>query len=168
MALAIVPDSMAHCFGSYYPAVSAEDRFNYEGHPTNYTYDLAGRLLEREHPDAGTTTYTYDQAGNLTSTLTANLSGHNTPIEYDYDYNRLIHISYPENPENNVWYAYGAPDGGPGSGRVVKQQDASGVQQFFYGNMGEITKNMHTFVMPHGPTPDEHRTSNKEHRTPKY
>jgi RHS repeat-associated protein len=136
----------------YDPLGQLLQTINPEGHPTSYNYDLVGRLLERDHPDAGTTSYTYDKAGNLTSTLTANLAGNSTPIEYDYDYNRLVHISYPDNPENNVWYAYAPPDGGPGSGRVVKQQDASGVQQFFYGSMGEITKNIHTFVMPLGST----------------
>jgi len=48
MALAIVPDSMAHCFGPYYPAVSAEDRFYYEGMP-NYQIHTRKEYVHGPH-----------------------------------------------------------------------------------------------------------------------
>jgi RHS repeat-associated protein len=50
----------------------------------------------------------------------------------------------------NVYYEYGAPNTGNQSGRLVAQQDASGMQLFFYGDMGELIKNVHTFVVPAG------------------
>ncbi len=105
-------------------------------------------MTERNHPDAGTTTWEYDMAGNLLKTQTANLYSASQYIEYDYEYNRLEQVTYPENPENNVYYEYGGPSSGNQTGRVTKIQDASGVQSFEYGKLGEMTKNIHTFVTP--------------------
>jgi len=61
-----------------------------------------------------------------------------------------VQIDYPVNPEMNVFYQYGAPSTGNQSGRLIAQQDASGMQTFEYGNMGELIKNIHTFVVPAG------------------
>jgi RHS repeat-associated protein len=38
------------------------------------------------------------------------------------------------------------------AGRITRMQDASGVQQFSYGAMGEIIQNIHTFVLPQNNT----------------
>ncbi|PKP02145.1 MAG: hypothetical protein CVU11_12945, partial [Bacteroidetes bacterium HGW-Bacteroidetes-6] len=121
-----------------------------ENNQTGYIYDMMGRLVSRTHPDAGTTSYTYDLAGNVLTTQTENLAGNSQYIVYNYADCRLEHIEYPQNPEMNVYYEYGAPNSGNQSGRLVKQQDASGVQTFEYGNMGELIKNIHTFVVPNG------------------
>ena len=48
----------------------------------------------------------------------------------------------------DVYYEYGDHNTGNQTGRLVKQQDASGVQEFYYGNMGELVENIHTFVVP--------------------
>jgi len=41
---------------------------------------------------------------------------------------RLDKIEYPIHPEMNVFYEYGAPNTGNQSGRLIRQQDAFGVQ----------------------------------------
>jgi RHS repeat-associated protein len=117
-----------------------------ENNTTLYAYDMLGRLIERQHPDANTTTYTYDAVGNILSTQTANLQTNGDFIYYIYQDCRLVGIEYPENPELNVNYAYG--NSGNETGRLILQEDASGLQQFSYGNMGEITEIIRTFVMP--------------------
>jgi len=122
-----------------------------EDNPTTYLYDLMGKMTQREHPDAGTTSYTFDPAGNLLTTQTENLYQNNgQKINYEYDYNRLVRVVYPDNPENNVYYEYGDANTGNQSGKITRMQDASGTQEFYYGNMGEITRNFHTFVVPNG------------------
>ena len=119
-----------------------------ESNVTTYSYDRAGQLLQRTHPDAGTTNYTYDAAGNLTSLQTPNLLSQSDFITYEYDYNRITKIDYPINPINNVYYEYG--DTANQTGRLSKLQDASGVQTFTYGKLGELIQNIHTFVVPQG------------------
>ncbi|OIP01136.1 MAG: hypothetical protein AUJ98_05300 [Bacteroidetes bacterium CG2_30_33_31] len=39
---------------------------------------------------------------------------------------------------------------GNNKGRITKVQDASTIQQFSYGMLGEVIKNIRTFVMPGG------------------
>ena len=119
-----------------------------EDNITTYQYDMLGRLIQRLHPDAGQTIMEYDNAGNLIAKQNQNQVDEGVVVEYDYDFNRLIGIRYPNNPAQNVKYQYGAPNTGNQSGRLILQEDASGVQEFFYGNLGELTKNVRTFVMP--------------------
>jgi YD repeat-containing protein len=122
-----------------------------ENNETHYSYDLAGRMVQRQHPDAGSTQYTYDGAGNLIALVTQILENNNQQITYDYDQmNRLISITYPENPENNVFYQYGDQGTGNQTARLTQQQDASGMQEFYYGSLGELIQNIRTFVMPGG------------------
>ncbi|HBG69166.1 MAG: hypothetical protein A2W93_07790 [Bacteroidetes bacterium GWF2_43_63] len=121
-----------------------------EDNTSTYEYDLLGRLISRNHPDAGITRYKYDLAGNVLATQTQNLANNSQEIQYDYAHCRLERIVYPQNPEMNVYYEYGAPNSGNQSSRLIRQQDASGVQIFAYGNMGELIKNIHTFVVPGG------------------
>lgn len=123
------------------------------GYSTTFEYDWFGRMVERVHPDQGKTTYEYDLASNLSKMQTAVLSASSGQfIEYGYDFERLKTISYPEYPDNNVEYFYG-PAGAPHNraGRVMIQQDATGAQEFFYGPLGEVVKNIRTVVVPlHG------------------
>ncbi len=61
----------------------------------------------------------------------------------------MIKIVYTQNPQNNVAITYGAP----GEtffrvGRIKKQQDASGSQEFYYNPLGEIVKNVRTINVP--------------------
>jgi len=113
------------------------------------TYDWLGRRTQVIHPDAGTSTFEYDLANNLTKKLTANLTTLATPITYQYDKERLVEINYPQNPQNNVKYTYGAMGATDNrAGRIILQQDASGAQEFFYNPLGAVTKNIRTIMVP--------------------
>ena len=126
-------------------------------------YDLLGRRIEMTHPDAGTNHYWYDPVGNLTQMQTPNLLNYPIPadekfIKYTYDaLNRLTNITYPPIPAtgnlNNVVYAYGAPSTSVpnGKGKLIAQRDATGKQEFEYGNMGELTKSTRWIVAPNLP-----------------
>jgi YD repeat-containing protein len=122
------------------------------GHATVSMCDNFGRRISRVHQDAGETKYTYDIAGNLTQLETANLLKEGLAIQYSYNFERLTEITYPQNPENNVKYTYGSMgDSDNRAGRIVLQEDASGAQEFFYGPLGEVVKNIRTVVIPqHG------------------
>lgn len=120
---------------------------------TSYEYDGFGRKTSISHPDNGMTTFKYDIASNLISLQTANLANLGQEITYEYYIKRLTAINYPDNPDgstsiSNVVYEYG--NSGNETGRLVYQSDASGTQEFQYGNMGEMIHNRRTIV---GPTP---------------
>jgi RHS repeat-associated protein len=112
-------------------------------------YDQFGRRTNEVNPDAGTTTYKYDLAGNLVEKTTANLQSGGTGIRYTYDRERLVKITYPVNPQNNVTFTYGAPGATFfRAGRVSTQQDGSGTQQFFYNPEGALVKNIRLINVP--------------------
>jgi len=126
--------------------IEATDDLN---HTTFSAYDNFGRRVSRKHPDAGTTSYTYDLAGNLSQLETANLIKAGGAIQYAYNFERLESITYPQSPENNVNYTYGAAGATDNrAGRIVLQEDATGAQEFFYGPLGEVVKNIRTIVIP--------------------
>jgi RHS repeat-associated protein len=88
--------------------------------------------------------------------VSQNLINNSQAINYVYDYNRLTQISYPD-PIDNVYYEYGEQfyresDFGTvidnNAGRLIGTQDATSVQSFEYGNMGEVIKNSRSFWMP--------------------
>ncbi len=111
--------------------------------PTSISYDLLGRRLFIDNPDTGKTIYTYDANGNTTTKETANLRRGAKKISYQYEYNRLIEIQYPDSP--HVYYQYGSPnetgDGnGNLAGRIKQVTDESGVEQRWYGRLGETMK----------------------------
>ena len=117
-----------------------------EGHPTTYDYDMFGKLLHRHHPSMGATAYEYDPAGNMIRQTMSN----GEFIDYLYDYNRPTEIRYSDRYWNNVRYEYGSATDtiNNNRGRLIKQQDATGVQTFVYGNMGELIENHHTHIVP--------------------
>jgi len=122
------------------------------GNVTTYTYDMLGRKLTYDHPDGGLTQFTYDPAGNLTHKLTAELletyGDTSGAIKYTYEYERLRRIDYPDNYQNQVFYDYGGPNAEHGrAGRIWRQMDASGGQEFFYGPLGEVVKNIRTIII---------------------
>ena len=114
-----------------------------ENHSTIHHYDSLGRRTQQTHPSSGTTTWEYDAAGNLLRQT----QNDGQSISYQYDYCRPTGISYSSRPWNNVWYEYGHT--GVNAGRIVKQQDATGVQEFKYDYMGNVVCNRHTYVQPH-------------------
>ncbi|MEN2402529.1 SpvB/TcaC N-terminal domain-containing protein [Flavobacterium sp. MC2016-06] len=117
-------------------------------HVTKSSYDWLGRRTEFTHPDVGTSTMQYDLAGNLTIRITQDIKNtvpNGGAIQYEYDFNRLESIKYPKNPQNNVQYNYGKADGTASRrGRLWFVQDASGGQEFFYGKLGEVEKEIRT------------------------
>jgi RHS repeat-associated protein len=117
-------------------------------HVTKSSYDWLGRRVEYINPDAGTTTTKYDLAGNMTSRITQDIKNtvpNGGAIQYEYNFNRLESIKYPKNPQNNVQYNFGKADGTASRrGRLWFVQDASGGQEFFYGKLGEIEKEIRT------------------------
>jgi RHS repeat-associated protein len=115
-----------------------------ENDTTIYTYDQVGRRLSRKHPSSGLTQWEYDNAGNITKQIMQT----GEYMTYKYDYNHLTEVDYSDRPWNNVWYEYGANGDGNQTGRLKRQQDASGVQEFNYDEMGNMNYNKHTYVMP--------------------
>jgi RHS repeat-associated protein len=120
------------------------------GHTTVSEYDQLGRRISRLHPDAGLTNYSYDLVGNLSALQTASMREAGAgAVTYSYDFERLTNITYPQNTENNVRYTYGESGAAHNrAGRIVLQEDASGAQEFFYGQLGEVVKNIRTIVIP--------------------
>ncbi len=139
-------DALNHITKFSYDAVgqliSSEDP---EHNTTTHTYDQGGRRTGRSHPASGHTQWDYNPAGNIVK-QTQNSGEY---IEYFYDYSRIVHIAYSNRSWNNVWYEYGAANTGNQAGRLVRQQDATGVQSFEYDNMGNVVTNTHTYVQPH-------------------
>jgi len=118
---------------------------------TNYTYDFLGRKRSIDHPDGGFTEFKYDLAGNLTEKISSNLR-ENIPnggaIKYTYEKERLIAIDYPKNFQNKVQFHYGDSTATHNrKGRIELQEDASGGQEFFYGPLGEVVKNIRTLLI---------------------
>ena len=119
------------------------------GNVTSYTYDMAGHKLSVEHPSAGLTTFVYDVAGNMVEKQTPNLTEEGASIQYIYKKNRLESVKYPKHTENNVTYTYGGVNAPHNRvGRLALIEDGSGATEFFYGRMGEVTKQRRTLVIP--------------------
>src|SRR5699024_4413806 len=109
-------------------------------------YDLGGRRIVEKSPDRGMTKFTYDDAGRLVKKQTANRlhEGGNDAVQYQYEYDRLKKITYPDHPENNVTYTYGDLSDAYAAernqvGRPMTQDDATGVQYFTYDRLGNLT-----------------------------
>src|SRR3990170_3953352 len=76
---------------------------------TTVTYDHLGRRTSIDNPDTGKTETVYDLASNVTAKITANLRSTGQQVVYDYDFNRLKSVTYPQFAGNNIAYTYGAP-----------------------------------------------------------
>ncbi len=114
------------------------------------TYDNLGRRLSMLHPDAGLTELSYDPAGNLLQKITPQirkLVPKGGAIKYGYDYERIVDIDYPIQYQNKVSYSYGAPGSGNRTGRLTLLKDASGGREFYYGKLGEVTKEIRTVLV---------------------
>ena len=120
-----------------------------EGNVTTSTYDMGDRRTEVNHPASGITSFTYDALGNVLTKQTANLAKEGKFITYDYDYQRLKGINYPDHPENNVKYYYGGRNASQNRiGRLMLREDGTGAIEYFYGKMGEVTKTRRTMIVP--------------------
>ena len=120
-----------------------------EGNVTTSTYDMGDRRTEVNHPASGITSFTYEALGNVLTKQTSNLAKEGKFITYDYDYQRLTGINYPDHPENNVKYYYGGRNASQNRiGRLMLREDGTGAIEYFYGKMGEVTKTRRTMIVP--------------------
>jgi RHS repeat-associated protein len=143
----------------YYNAVNElvqvkDDQYNV----TQAIYDLSGRRTHLYNPDAGWTESRYDNSGNLVQKITANLRAEAKAITYDYDFNRLTNINYPNNTVNNVTYTYGNQANFLNVGRITSITDASGESVFEYGKLGETTKETRTLLTYTSKEPNTYTT----------
>ena len=110
---------------------------------------MGDRRTEVNYPASGITSFTYDALGNVLTKQTANLAKEGKFITYDYDYQRLTGINYPDHPENNVKYYYGGRNASQNRiGRLMLREDGTGAIEYFYGKMGEVTKTRRTMIVP--------------------
>ncbi|MFL6138460.1 MAG: SpvB/TcaC N-terminal domain-containing protein [Frankiaceae bacterium] len=127
---------------------------------TRQSFDNLGRRTVVDNPDTGKTDTTYDLASNKVAEVTANLRASSQQISYGYDYDRLVSISYPQFPANNVTYAYGNPGASDNrAGRITRVTDEGGAQDRYYGKLGEVTKEVQTVVGFTGSSPKSYTTS---------
>ncbi|MEL6853179.1 MAG: RHS repeat-associated core domain-containing protein, partial [Bacteroidota bacterium] len=110
-----------------------------------------GRQTARKHPDANLTEFVYDLAGNPTKKITANIRTQipdGGAILYTYDKERLVQIDYPRNYQNQVRFHYGGADAQYGRvGRVWLTEDASGGEEVYYDELGQVSKQVRTLVI---------------------
>jgi RHS repeat-associated protein len=137
--------------------VTVKDNSN---NTTQQSFDMLGRRTVIDNPDTGKTTMSYDLASNLIAKVTANLRATTQQVSYSYDVDRLVSISYPRFPANNVTYAYGAPGASDNrAGRITHVTDQAGSEDRFYGKLGETTKDVRTVVGFTGSSPKTYTTS---------
>ncbi len=114
---------------------------------TNVEYDNFGRRTVINNPDTGRTETQYDLASNVTARITANLQAVSQQISYNYDFNRLSTITYPQFTENNVTYVYGAPGAADNrANRIVTVSDESGSDERFYDVLGNVVKSIRSIL----------------------
>ena len=113
-----------------------------DGLSTTYIYDGWGRKRQRNHPDAGVSQWRYDNAGNLISSATQTQINSGTSTNYEYDYNRLSMIHYPQHPQLDVAYEYDS------IGRVSKRTDITGCESFLYDALGNVSVSDRLIVLP--------------------
>jgi RHS repeat-associated protein len=127
---------------------------------TRQSFDNLGRRTVIDNPDTGKTETSYDLASNRVATVTANLRAVSQKISYGYDVDRLVSISYPMFPANNVTYAYGQPGASDNrAGRVTHVTHEAGSEDRFYGKLGETTKEVRTVIGDTGSSPKTYTTS---------
>ena len=130
---------------TYNPLKQLSEVMDDQGNTTRVEYDNLGRQTVVDSPDAGRTETIYDLASNVTARITANLHAEGQQISYDYEYGRLKSISYPDYPDNNVTYAYGALGAAYNrAGRITWVKSQAGTAELFYGRLGEVVKEVNT------------------------
>ncbi|WP_437324816.1 RHS repeat domain-containing protein [Sorangium sp. So ce381] len=115
------------------------------GNVTTAAYDTLGRMVTLTSPDMGRTEWRYDRSGNVGARQTAKLlaEGAGKLIRYEYDFNRLRRVDYPDSTD--VTYVYGAPseagdEHGNRAGRLVEEQSEAGKRTFSYDRLGNVAK----------------------------
>jgi len=111
--------------------------FDTSGNETSISYDTLGRITQLNNPDLGLIEYFYDGCSNLVKKIDNNLRNNGSAIIYNYEYNRIKSIDYPDKT-GKIVYEYGA-NGDPlnCAGRIKQITDESGITVFEYGLLGE-------------------------------
>ena len=134
----------------YSPLSELLDVTDARGNRTTIAYDSLGRRTRFTNPDRGRIDYQYDVAGNLVRLVDDNLRAAGEAIEYRYEFSRLLEVAYPRSP--HVLYEYGAPNAAfRRAGRIAKITDESGIEERFYGSLGELEKSVKTVRSFTGP-----------------
>src|SRR5207247_2417568 len=122
------------------------------GSKSIHTYDLLGRRTSTLTPDGGLNEFQFDGAGNMIAQTTPNLRANSQKINYSYDIDRLIGITYPVGTPN-VTYTYGGP-GAPANtaGRVTTIADGARTQQLTYDPLGAVASEVATMNLHNGPS----------------
>lgn len=137
----IAPDAAKTVY-TYNPIGELMSVIDADGYKTEYKYDGFGNRIQRTHPDARYTRWNYAPDGSLVSLETANLAPYSMQINYDYCFNRLTRIIYPQSPTNNVRYLYNT------AGQLAIQQDATGTTRFYYDRMGNVWITTRRVIVP--------------------
>jgi RHS repeat-associated protein len=121
------------------------------GFKTTHEYDWLGRKFATTSADGGRVEKVFDLADNIVRKHTPNLRetfGEDGAITYSYDHERLTGITYPINFQNKVEISYGGPEARFNrAGRVVLRQDASGGEEYFYDEHGNLRKTIRTLLI---------------------
>jgi RHS repeat-associated protein len=115
---------------------------------TNAAYDTVGRMVLLDNEDMGETQWRYDRSGNLAAKQTAKLRAQNQLIQYEYEFNRLSQITYPESAP--VVFAYGTKDErgdafGNIAGRIASEQSEAGLKELRYDRLGNVAEQTNTW-----------------------
>jgi RHS repeat-associated protein len=112
------------------------------GNVTTHAYDLLGRRTATETPDGGLVETVYDNAGNAIAEIDPIQRAAAEEITYDYDFNRLVGINYPDPETPDVTYTYGdnTHQSINGAGRVIEIDDGAKNQKLEYDEMGNVAK----------------------------
>ena len=117
------------------------------GNETHHEYDLLGRRTATTTPDGGRVEMVYDLASQVITKITPNLRSAGGEISYEYDYNRLVGISYTDGTPN-VIYTYGDTTAtNNGIGRIVRVEDGARIQLRSFGLLGEVVEDTTTMLV---------------------
>jgi RHS repeat-associated protein len=129
------------------------------GNLTTASYDTLGRMVSLTNPDTGLTEWAYDLVGNVREQRTARLQALGQRIVYNYDYNRLRQVDYPDRAPRVLHYGTPA-DGGDAAGnaaaRVTLEQSEAGERRFRYDRHGNVAQRDTTFTRLSNPPQNPH------------
>jgi YD repeat-containing protein len=98
----------------------------------------------------------YDPAGNAIARTTASMAAAGERIAFDYEFNRLAGIAYPQFPGNDVTYTYGAAGDADAKaknqlGRIARVTHQAGSTAREYDKLGNVAAETLTFTAGQGP-----------------
>ena len=109
------------------------------GNQTAMAYDSLGRKVSMDDPDMGHWEYRYDSVGNLITQVDA--KGQTITFSYD-PLGRVLRKHYPTGPD--VVYTYDETFSTNSKGRLTTVTDTSGMEKFYYDNLGRTVKTVKT------------------------